>query len=115
MSLDSGYVGEIVSMSGTKSRKGTGLRIFGGSYSSPGGLVASTAIAPNPNRVWLNISNSGTAYLYLSLGESGGNVFHLNPGDSVTFDRDHPWTGSVFAISDDLTAMCFCEASIAST
>lgn len=55
----------------------------------------------NNNRVWVSIQNAGTNRVHLNFAEDAvvNTSSFLDPGQAVTFDREHPW-------QDFITAIC---------
>lgn len=62
----------------------------------------------NNNRVCLSIQNAGTNRVHLNFGEAAvaNTSAFLDPGQAVTFDREHPWQDIIEAV---------CAAGLTST
>jgi hypothetical protein len=100
-SVDTGYMGNIVSLCGIKSRPGFGLKVDNRLYSNTAGIQFNSIITSNPSRVWLTlrIGAASPAPIYMVLGGASPTVstcaIHLNAGDIYQIDINNPWCGAI--------------------
>jgi len=101
MSLDPGHRAIIQSMSGVKSRFGHGLRAVELDQPTVTAAIPVTLIAAaNPLRVYVMLQNHhATNSMFIYMGnEFIGTLF---AGDTIVWDKDHPWTGPIYAMGGD--------------
>jgi len=96
-SLDPGYKSIIYSMSGSRGRYGHGVNARQITATVGAAIPVTLIAAANANRIYLLIQCTDAAVaaqIYM------GNelIGYLYPGDWIMWDRDHPWTGAVYAI-----------------
>jgi hypothetical protein len=99
--VDTGYLGNIVALSGIKSRPGYGIRVDNRLYSNTAGIQFNSIVTSNPSRVWLilRVGQTSPVPLYLCYGGSSPIVstcgIHLLAGDILQIDINNPWTGAL--------------------
>jgi hypothetical protein len=111
---DTGYYGgsgQLVSLGGIISKKGHGLEFENGGQTtaaSPGSIIRSA----NPKRVALVLQNLGPDNCYIGLGDTTN--IELGVLDSLTIDKDFPWTGAVSAMIKNVASnVSFYELQLA--
>ena len=98
-SKDPGYRTTIYSMAGVPSKIGTGLNAIQIDKTVPSAIPHTDIVPANPNRVYLLLQcTHATDGVQVNMGNEY--MFNLDPGDSILWDRNHPWTGSIKAIGN---------------
>jgi len=112
MPIESGFTGQLRSLSGQIAQIGTGRL-------SRNGTAAIAAATPvqflesNEKRLWATIVNAGANDVTIQLGEQGNATTGvlLKPGGSFDISEFSAWVGSVFAYSTGGTTLSYVEVS----
>jgi len=97
-SSDTGYTGTIASMSGVPNKPGYGLKATQIVVDVTAAIPITPIVPANPRRIYLLLQatdgiGSG-CQIYM-----GNELMHeLADGESILWDKDHPWTGAVNAL-----------------
>lgn len=104
---DTGYNGQIKSLSGVMGGPGMGLALTNTEIDAEASAVIPVA-QNNQKRVWLTIQNYSTHYLQVVFGSDPTfiNVARINPLEIFQITNDFPWTGAV-AVYHPVDISCY--------
>jgi len=98
VAYDSGYSGLITSMSGAANKFGHGLKATQIYMAVPAALPVTLVAPANPRRLYLFLECRDLINAGCTLYMENEMMCVLYVGQSITWDREHPWTGAVYAI-----------------
>lgn len=116
-----GYLGVLVSLSGSKDGTGRGRQPFNATGTLTAAAAPVTVLQPNVKRLAAIIQNTGANDMRISLGAAAQQEWWwwifpdchlvLRPYSSFQIDTQFPWAGAVSAESDLGTSYAILEVS----